>query len=44
MYLIQQMNFLNHACIANIVATIIFLGFAAVVLVYFFCPCIAGAC
>ena len=30
-------------CIANIVATIIFLGFAAVVLVYFFCPCIAGA-
>ena len=31
-------------CIANIVATIIFLGFAAVVLVYFFCPCIAGAC
>ena len=31
-------------CIANIVATIIFLGFAAVVLVYFFCPCIAGVC
>jgi len=31
-------------CIANIVATIIFLGFAAVVLVYFFCPCITGAC
>ena len=31
-------------CIANIVATIVFLGFAAVVLVYFFCPCIAGAC
>ena len=31
-------------CIANIVATIIFLGFAAVVLVYFFCPYIAGAC
>ena len=30
-------------CIANIVATIIFLGFAAVVLGYFFCPCIAGA-
>ncbi len=28
-------------CIANIVATIIFLGFAAVVLVYF-CPCIAA--
>ena len=31
-------------CIANIVATIIFLGFTAVVLVYFFCPCIAGVC
>ena len=31
-------------CIANIVATIIFLGFAAVVLVYFFCPCMVGAC
>ena len=31
-------------CIANIVATIVFLGFAAVVLVYFFCPCIAGVC
>ena len=31
-------------CIANIVATIIVLGFAAVVLVYFFCPCIAGVC
>ena len=31
-------------CIANIVATIIFLGFAAVVLVYFLCPCMAGAC
>lgn len=31
-------------CIANIVATIIFLGFAAVVLIYFFCPCIAGVC
>ena len=31
-------------CIANIIATIVFLGFAAVVLVYFFCPCIAGAC
>ncbi|WP_082944061.1 succinate dehydrogenase cytochrome b subunit [Alistipes provencensis] len=31
-------------CIANIVATIIFLGFAAVVLVYFFCPCITGVC
>lgn len=31
-------------CISNIVATIIFLGFAAVVLVYFFCPCLAGAC
>ena len=35
---------LGLKCIANIVATIIFLGFAAVVLVYFFCPCIAGAC
>ena len=31
-------------CIANIVATIVFLGFAAVVLCYFFCPCLAGAC
>lgn len=34
-------------CIANIVATIIFLGFAAVVVVYFIksiCPCCAGAC
>ena len=31
-------------CIANIVATVIFLGFAAVVLSTFFCPCIAGAC
>ena len=31
-------------CIANIVATIIFLGFAVVVLVYFLCPCITGAC
>ena len=30
-------------CIANIVATIVFLGFAAVVLVFFLCPCIAGA-
>lgn len=34
-------------CIANIVATIVFLGFAAVVIVYFiqsFCPCFGGAC
>ena len=31
-------------CIANVVASIVFLGFAAVVLVHFFCPCIAGAC
>lgn len=34
-------------CIANIVATLIFLGFAAVVVVYFLrsiCPCCAGAC
>lgn len=34
-------------CIANIVATIVFLGFAAVVVVYFIksvCPCCAGAC
>lgn len=34
-------------CIANIVATIIFLGFAAVVVVYFVrsvCPCCAGVC
>lgn len=34
-------------CIANIVATILFLGFAAVVIVYFVmtnCPCCAGAC
>ena len=32
-------------CIANIVATLVFLGFAAVVVVYFvqsFCPCCAG--
>ena len=31
-------------CIANIVATIVFLGFAIVVLVYFLCPCMSGAC
>ena len=34
-------------CVANIVATLIFLGFAAVVVVYFLrsvCPCCAGAC
>lgn len=31
-------------CIANIIATIVFLGFAVVVLVYFFCPCMVGAC
>ncbi|MDE5694883.1 MAG: succinate dehydrogenase/fumarate reductase cytochrome b subunit [Alistipes sp.] len=34
-------------CIANIVATIVFLGFAAVVAIYFaksLCPCCAGAC
>ena len=34
-------------CIANVVATIVFLGFAAVVVVYFIksvCPCCAGAC
>ena len=34
-------------CIANIVATVIFLGFAAVVVIYFIksvCPCCAGAC
>ena len=31
-------------CIANIVATIVFLGFAVVVLVYFLCPCMSGAC
>ncbi len=34
-------------CIANIVATIIFLGFAAVAVVYFaksLCPCCAGMC
>ena len=31
-------------CIANIVATIVFLGFAVVVLVYFLCPCMNGAC
>ncbi|MDE6622949.1 MAG: succinate dehydrogenase/fumarate reductase cytochrome b subunit [Alistipes sp.] len=34
-------------CIANIVATLIFLGFAAVVVVYFLhslCPCCNGAC
>ena len=34
-------------CIANIAATVIFLGFAAVVVVYFIrsiCPCCAGAC
>ena len=31
-------------CIANVIATIVFLGFAAVVLVYFFCPCMSGAC
>ncbi|MEG1864265.1 MAG: succinate dehydrogenase cytochrome b subunit [Alistipes sp.] len=34
-------------CVANILATIIFLGFAAVVVVYFLqsiCPCCGGAC
>ena len=34
-------------CVANIVATIVFLGFAAVVVVYFIqsiCPCCTGAC
>ncbi|MCM1150929.1 MAG: succinate dehydrogenase cytochrome b subunit [Alistipes sp.] len=34
-------------CIANIVATIIFLGFAVVVVLYYLksvCPCCAGAC
>ena len=31
-------------CIANIVATIVFVGFALVVLVYFLCPCMGGAC
>ena len=34
-------------CIANVVATIVFLCFAAVVVVYFVksvCPCCAGAC
>ena len=34
-------------CIANVVATIVFLGFAAVVIVYFIqslCPCNGGAC
>lgn len=34
-------------CVANIVATLVFLGFAAVVVVYFLrsiCPCCAGAC
>lgn len=34
-------------CIANVVATIIFLGFAAVVIVYFIrslCPCCGGVC
>jgi len=34
-------------CIANVVATIIFLGFAAVAVVYFaksLCPCCAGMC
>ena len=34
-------------CAANIAATIIFLGFAAVVVVYYLksvCPCCAGAC
>lgn len=29
-------------CIANIVATVIFLGFAAVVVAYFFCPCLVS--
>lgn len=34
-------------CISNIVATLVFLGFAAVVVVYFLrsiCPCMGGAC
>lgn len=31
-------------CIANVVATVVFLGFAAVVLVYYLCPCMAGSC
>ncbi len=34
-------------CVANIVATLVFLGFAAVVVVYFLktvCPCCAGVC
>lgn len=34
-------------CVSNIVATIVFLGFAVVVLVFFLksvCPCCAGAC
>ena len=30
-------------CIANVVATLVFAGFAVVVLVYFFCPCLREA-
>ncbi len=30
-------------CLSTIVATLIFVGFAAVVLIYFFCPCVCEA-
>ena len=39
----NQVWFNRWRCIGNIVSSVIILGFAAVVLVYAFCPC-AGAC